>query len=190
MKNWLGGSIGIILLIGIGYYWLGTEIEKGKKPIADGSNDFLIILGAKVKGNGQPSLSLKNRLDVAVDYLQQHEHVQVIVSGGQGADEPATEASVMAKYLIDAGIDPLRIQLEEHSTSTYKNLLYSKELLPEGVNKISIVSNDFHLARAKYLANVIGLEADVLAASTPSSVKVKSNIRERFALLKTYLVGK
>ncbi len=190
MKIWLGGSVILLLLIGYGYYFLGTEIEKGKTPVADGSNDYLIILGAKIKPSGIPSLALQNRLDVAIDYLKQHEHVQVIVSGGQGHDEPATEASVMAKYLIEGGIDPLRILLEENSTSTYENLLYSKELLPEGVNDITIISNDFHLARAKYLANVVGLEADVIAAPTPKSVEIKSNVRERIALLKTYIVGK
>lgn len=190
MKKWIGGSVLVLLLLGYGYYFLGTEIEKGKVPVADGSNDYLIVLGAKIKPSGIPSLALKNRLDVAIDYLKKHEHVQVIVSGGQGDDEPATEASVMAKYLIDAGIDPLRVQLEENSTSTYENLLYSKELLPEGVNEITIISNDFHLARAKYLAKVVGLEADVVGAPTPKSVEIKSNIRERLALLKTYVVGK
>ncbi|TSI03193.1 YdcF family protein [Lysinibacillus sp. BW-2-10] len=190
MKFWLGGGIVLLLIVGCGYTWLGEKIEKGKTPVADGSNDYMVILGAKVRPDKSPSLSLQNRLDVAVDYLQKHPHVQVIVSGGQGADEPATEASIMANYLIDAGIDPLRIQLEEKSTSTYENLLFSKDFLPEGVKNITIVSNDYHLARARYLANVVGLEADVLVAKTPRSVEGKSNIRERLALLKTYVVGK
>lgn len=190
MKFWLSGLILFVLILGFLYYWLGAEIEKGQTPIADGSNDYLIILGAKVKPNGIPSLSLQNRLEVAIDYLKQYEHVQVIVSGGQGADEPATEASVMAKYLLDAGIESYRIQLEENSTSTYENFLYSKALLPEEVKEITIISNDFHLTRAKYLANVVGLEADVLAAPTPNSVKTESIIRERLALLKTYIFGK
>ncbi|CAM5218235.1 putative SAM-binding protein YcdF OS=Ureibacillus acetophenoni OX=614649 GN=SAMN05877842_102399 PE=4 SV=1 [Ureibacillus acetophenoni] len=190
MKFWLTGIILIVVISVFLYYWLGTEIEKGGSPIADGSNDYLIILGAKVKPNGDPSLSLKSRLDVASDYLKKHKHVQVIVSGGQGGDEPATEASVMASYLMAAGIDPLRIQLEEKSTSTYENLLYSKEFLPEGVTKVTIISNDFHLTRAKYLANVVGLKVDVLGAPTPKSVRTKSLIRERLALLKTYIFGK
>lgn len=190
MKYWFGGLILFVLILGVLYYWLGTEIEKGQTPIADGSNEYLIILGAKVKPNGTPSLSLQNRLEVAIEYLKQYEHVQVIVSGGQGDDEPTTEASVMADYLKEAGINSLRIHLEEKSTSTYENLLYSKALLPENVNEITIISNDFHLTRAKYLAKVIGLEADVLPAPTPNSVKSESLIRERLALLKTYIMGK
>lgn len=190
MKYWIGGAILFVLIIVIGYFWLGAEIEKGQSSTADGSHDYIIILGAKVKPSGIPSLSLQNRLDVAIDYLQRYEHVQVIVSGGQGQDEPATEASVMAKYLMDAGINPLRIQLEEKSTSTYENLLYSKELLPKGITEVTIVSSDFHLTRAQYLANVVGLDTDVLGAPTPISVRTQSLLRERFALLKTYILGK
>ncbi|KGR78706.1 YdcF family protein [Ureibacillus manganicus] len=190
MKYWISGIILFVLLIFLGYFWLGAEIEKGQTTTADGTNDYLIILGAKVKPSGVPSLSLQNRLEVAIEYLNQYEHVQVIVSGGQGHDEPATEASVMANYLINAGIDPLRIHLEENSTSTYENLLYSKKLLPEGVTEVTIISNDFHLTRAKYLAKVVGLETDVIGAPTPNSVRTKSLLRERLALLKTYIFGK
>ncbi len=70
MKWWIGANVILVLVLGFGYFYLGTEIEKGKAPIADGSNDFLIILGAKVKPSGVPSLSLQYRLDVAIDYLK------------------------------------------------------------------------------------------------------------------------
>ncbi|WP_042473207.1 YdcF family protein [Bacillus ndiopicus] len=190
MKKWIAITAAIIVICGAGYYFLGNEIDKGASPTANGTNDYVIILGAKVRHTGEPSLSLRNRLEVAADYLQKYPHVQVIVSGGQGKDEPATEASVMAEYLSNKGIAVERILLEEASTSTYENLLFSKELLPENVSKITIVSNDYHLQRAKFLAETVGLEADVLAAKTPKSVEAKSRLRERLALLKTYVVGK
>lgn len=190
MEKWIGAITAFVLITGAGYWWLGNEIDKGKIPEADGTNDYMIILGAKVKPNGNPSLSLQNRLDVAIDYLQKYEKVHVIVSGGQGSDEPATEASVMANYLIKHGINASRILLEEASTSTYENFLFSKKLIPEDVTTITVVSNDFHLQRAKYLANVVGFKVDVLAAPTPKVVEAKSRFRERLALLKTYIVGK
>ncbi|KYG91967.1 vancomycin resistance protein [[Bacillus] sp. KCTC 13219] len=187
MKKWLSIATAIAVFYGVGYYFLDNEINKGTSPKANGTNDFLIILGAKVRPTGEPSLSLQYRLEAANDYLQKHPHVQVIVSGGQGDDEPATEASIMADYLISHGISAERILLEEDSTSTYENLLFSKELLPEDITTITIVSNDYHLQRAKFLAEIIGLEADVLVAKTPTSVEVKSRMRERLALLKTYI---
>ena len=174
----------------IGYIVLGMKINKHEQTTANGSNDYLIILGAKVKPNGDPSLSLQMRLETAIPYLQQHEHVRVIVSGGKGADEPQSEASVMLAYLKTNGIDRSRIIVEDKSTSTYENLAFSKKLLPENVNTLTIVSNDFHLARAQFLAKQLGFETDTLAAPTPKSVAWHLSLRERAALCKTYVVGK
>ncbi|MCY1451600.1 hypothetical protein D9M71_684740 [compost metagenome] len=126
---------------------------------------------------------------MAVPYLTKYPHVKVIVSGGQGPDEDQTEASVMQEYLEQNGIKATRIIVEDKSTSTYENLVFSKELLPKDTKKITIVSNDFHLKRAKYLAEPLDFEVDVVAAETPKSVEAKLRLRERAALLKTYIVG-
>lgn len=190
MKKWISIVTAVAVVCGVGYYFLGKEINKGISPKADGTNGYMIILGAKVRHTGEPSLSLQTRLETAAAYLQDYPHVKAIVSGGQGHDEPASEASIMAAYLMNKGIAADRIILEEASTSTYENLLFSKELLPEDISKITIVSNDFHLQRAKFLAEKVGLEADVLAAETPSSVEKRAHRRERLALLKAYLFGK
>ncbi|MGE7928597.1 YdcF family protein [Lysinibacillus xylanilyticus] len=190
MKKWVT-RLGVLLLAIciVVFIWLGEEMKQGVQPAANGTATYIIVLGAKVKPGGIPSLSLKNRLEEAVKYLNKYPHVKVIVSGGQGADEDQTEASVMFKYLLDKGIDTNRILVEEQSTSTYENLLFSKELLPKGTKKITILSNDFHLKRAKYLAESLGFEVDVVAAETPKSVEIKLKLRERAALLKTYIIG-
>ncbi|QEA01252.1 YdcF family protein [Lysinibacillus fusiformis] len=183
--------VGVVLIVIaiVLYIWLGKEIERGVEENADGSANYMIILGAKVKPGGVPSLSLKSRLEVAVSYLVKYPQVKVIVSGGQGPDEDRTEASVMRDYLEQNGIDATRIVEEDQSTSTYENLVFSKELLPKETKKITIVSNDFHLKRAKYLAESLDFEVDVVSAKTPKSVEAKLKIRERAALLKTYIVG-
>ena len=58
------------------------------------------------------------------------------MSGGQGPDEDRTEASVMHDYLEQHGIDATRIIIEDQSTSTYENLVFSKELLPKETKKL------------------------------------------------------
>ncbi|MGE7694825.1 YdcF family protein [Lysinibacillus sp. NPDC094177] len=190
MKKWVI-KLGVLLLAisVVVYIWLGEEMKQGLQPAANGTATYMIVLGAKVKPGGIPSLSLKNRLEEAVKYLKKYPNVKVIVSGGKGGDEDRTEASVMLKYLEDNGIDTNRILVEDQSTSTYENLLFSKELLPKGTKEITIVSNDFHLKRAKYLAESLGFEVDVVAAKTPKSVEIKLTLRERAALLKTYIFG-
>ena len=171
------------------YCWLGYEIKQGTKHKADGTHDYAIILGAKVKPGGVPSQALANRLHAAVEYLNTYPQVQVIVSGGQGPDEDRTEASVMQAYLIEYGISEERILLEDQSTSTYENLLYSKELLPDHETAVTIISNDFHLRRASFIAEKVGLQSDTVAAKTPPSVTIKLHARERLALVKTWIVG-
>ncbi len=168
---------------------LGFDIKRGQKNVASGKHTYLIVLGAKVKPGGVPSLSLQYRLDAALNYLKENPTTNVIVSGGQGPDEEQTEASFMRDYLIANGIEKDRIITEEQSTSTYENLYYSFALLPETEQAVTIVSNDFHLRRATYIANKLGYEADVIVANTPKSVELQLNIRERLALLRTYILG-
>ena len=180
----------ISVVIGVPcYVALGFDIKRGQKNVASGKHTYLIVLGAKVKPGGIPSLSLQYRLDAALDYLKENLQTKVIVSGGQGRDEEQTEASFMRDYLIANGIEKERILTEEQSTSTYENLYYSFALLPETEQAVTIVSSDFHLRRATYIANELGYETDVIVASTPKSVEIKLNIRERLALLRTYILG-
>jgi uncharacterized SAM-binding protein YcdF (DUF218 family) len=147
----------------------------------------MIILGAKLNGD-QLSLSLKNRMDVALIYLQENPSTQVIVSGGQGSNELISEAEAMKNYLIKNHIAAARIQSETQSTSTFENIKFSKKML-QG-HQIVLVSNDFHLLRAKLIAKRQGLIVDTLSAPTPKSVKIQMYIREYFALIKSFLLDR
>lgn len=148
--------------------------------------DYIILLGAKVNGT-IPSLSLQNRIDVAARYLIQHEKTIVIVSGGQGADEDISEAEVMRQGLVEQGIDEKRIIIEDQSTSTYENIIFSKKLIPSGLNTGLLVTNDYHLYRASLLAKQEGLDVTGLPAKTPVVAVVKSYVREYLAITKYYL---
>lgn len=88
--------------------------------------DYIIVLGAQVKESG-PSVVLRYRLDRAVSYLKENDNTLVIVSGGKGINEPATEASVMKEYLINEGINEERIIIEDKSNTTKENLINSKK---------------------------------------------------------------
>ena len=180
----------LVAVVGIFGWWrTGKWIGAGLEPVADGTNDYAIVLGAKVKQDSL-SLSLRYRLDAALAYANENPHVTLILSGGQGADEPMSEAEAMRRFLTDNGIEESRLILEDASTSTYENLLFSKKLLPSGVDSITIISSDFHLARAQWIAGSLDLKSDVVAAQTPKVVEAKSVFRERIALVKTVIVGR
>ena len=69
--------------------------------------DYIIVLGAQMKEKG-PSAVLKFRLDKAYEYLTANENTVCIVSGGQGRNEPCSEAEGMYQYLTGRGIEPDR----------------------------------------------------------------------------------
>ena len=73
--------------------------------------DAVIVLGAGVNGT-EPSLSLRTRLDAALDYLERWPEIPVILTGGQGYGEEITEAACMYAYLTEHGADPQRLILE------------------------------------------------------------------------------
>lgn len=90
--------------------------------------DYVIVLGAKVKEEGI-SKSLKARLDKAIEYSQDNPGTVLILSGGQGPDEPVSEAKAMFEYLSYNGVPKDKMVLETFSTSTVENIAYSKVLI-------------------------------------------------------------
>ena len=86
--------------------------DKGRPDL-----DYIIVLGAQMKPGG-PSVVLKFRLDAAYDYLTANEDTLCVVSGGQGSNEPCSEAEGMYAYLVERGIAPERILMEDQSTDT------------------------------------------------------------------------
>lgn len=123
--------------------------------------DYMVVLGAKVRDDG-PSVSLWDRIYAARDYMQLHPDVVAVVSGGQGADECMSEARSMFENLVNLGIDPERIWMEDKSTSTNENMQFSLNLIEEKTGtrpvKIAVLSSEYHLLRAGLLTRKLGLE--------------------------------
>jgi uncharacterized SAM-binding protein YcdF (DUF218 family) len=164
----------------------------GAHDSIDGDPQVMIILGCQLHDWG-PSVMLQDRLDKALDYLKDHPEVVVVVSGGQGENEPTSEAQGMADYLADHGFARENIILETQSHNTHQNLTYSARHLEERGADIKagvvIVSNGFHLTRAKMLAGRAGYEnVSVLAApSSHTPTRLKMYIREPLALVKSFV---
>ncbi|ENI8832062.1 YdcF family protein [Listeria monocytogenes] len=170
----------VVILIIIGFIYLLIVAAfmfscSRTKPIENA--DTVLILGAKVNGDpAVPSLVLQERLDAAVAYLNEYPKVNVIVSGGQGADESTTEAEVMEEYLVNEGIARKRIEMETKSKRTEENIKYSNEKFELG--KTVIVTSDYHMYRALMLAKRQGIDASGLPAKSRTPAKYKGMMRE------------
>lgn len=181
--------MGLFLVIcGIVYSLLVlTLIYSGTKQTPSSTPDTVLILGAQVKGSNKehayPSTSLKERLDSAIPYLNKYKETKVIVCGGKGADEPDSEANVMANYLIENGIASDRIIKEDTSTRTKENI--QNALKKGNLGNTVIVTSNFHTYRALLLAKRLGIkEVSGLPATaqTKTDTKFRSYTREIMAL--------
>ncbi|WP_246258456.1 YdcF family protein [Kroppenstedtia pulmonis] len=176
-----------VILFVILWFLTGKWIRDGELPKADGSAKYAIVFGAKVNGD-VPSLSLLYRMEAALEYARRYPDVTLIASGGKGEDEWISEAETIYHYLIKNGISPDRVIREDQSTSTYENIYFSSKFLPEDEGHITLISSDYHLARAQIVANRLGFKTDVVTAETPAIVKAQLFARERIALLYTVLL--
>ncbi|WHY57950.1 YdcF family protein [Peribacillus simplex] len=175
------------VVILLGYFgFLHMKIQESIHQQVPENADYLIILGARVKGS-VPSLSLQYRIDKAAEYLTANKHTVVIVSGGKGPGEDISEAKAMQQGLIAQGIEEARIMMEDKSTTTHENIVFSKELIPDTAASGLIVSNDFHIYRAVEIARKEGLDMKGMPAKTPKVSLVKSYSREYLAITKYYL---
>lgn len=184
-------------LWGIFVLWLLSFIGMEVFLIVESRNevsedvDYLIILGAGLHGS-EMSLSLQERMNAGLEYLIQHQEMQVVVSGGQGQGEDMSEAAAMRDYLLLSGISANRIIVEDKPTSTLENFMYSSKLLPQAEQQVSIliVTNDFHMFRAKLLAGRCGFSAYGLPCRTPLPVLPNCYLREYFAVLKSIVMDR
>lgn len=154
--------------------------------------DAVIVLGCKVQKSGDPSIMLRQRINAAYKYLNENPDVICVVSGGQGSDEPLSEAETMKSRLVEMGISEDRIITEDSSESTRQNIEFSLALLKEkdiDVTDIAIVTDGFHQFRAGLIAGEYDLIPSAVNAETPLWLVAPYWVREWFALSHRFVFG-
>ncbi|RKI80483.1 YdcF family protein [bacterium 0.1xD8-71] len=177
-------AIGILLFMVVEGCIFAHYNDKGRDNL-----DYIIVLGAQMKPAG-PSAVLKFRLDAAYEYLTANEGTVCVVSGGQGSNEPCTEAEGMYRYLVEKGISPERILMEDKSTDTSENIAYSVQLIGGTDASVGIVTNNFHVFRGVMLARHAGFE-NACGISARSNIYFQPNnlVREFFGVMKDLVCG-
>lgn len=164
------------------YGWLTPSVTRNA--------DAVIVLGAGLR-QGKVSPLLAARLDRGTqvfDRLRNPEAV-LIVSGGQGADEPHPEAQAMAEYLRECGVDSERLWQEDKSRTTEENLTLSAELLSERGRsnpQCVVVTNNYHVFRAALLMRKLGVRGHAVGAPTARYYWPSAFLREYVAILRDH----
>lgn len=188
----------LLFLIGLGMVCFGAleivvAVNNGDHVM--GEPKAMVILGCQVRADG-PSVLLQDRLDTALAYLKDHPDMTVVAAGGQGEDEPMSEAQCMYDYLTAHGVDGENIILESESHNTWQNVCNSVAILKsrgyEPGGNVLLVTNGFHLARAKMLwRRATGTVAGTLGAPVshfPSAVYMF--FREPVGLVKSFVLDR
>jgi uncharacterized SAM-binding protein YcdF (DUF218 family) len=153
-------------------------------------NSVVLTMGAKVRKDKTPGSNLRKRLNLTLEILNTRDDINVIVSGGQGSDEPISEGECMKTYLIQNGISEERIMVENNATNTVENVKNSLEFIKEN-QTVVFVSNSFHIPRIKYIAKKLNLKNCRYYGVPDQNLMVLYNtmVREYMSYLKLFIMG-
>lgn len=184
--------VSVCLCVGLLFVAI-TEVFLIRATLGDPKEhcDYIVVLGAKVRQDA-PSVALMERIRGAYDYMAEHPDVIAVVSGGQGPDEPMTEAQCMYEQLVAMGIDKDRIWLEDQASTTWANLNYSLDVIEAktGIRptKLGIVSSEYHLLRAGMMARDCGIDPVRIPAHTTHTSQLINHLMREVAAVWFYIV--
>lgn len=118
--------------------------------------DCIIVLGCRVWSDNTPSAMLSDRLKRGVELYKAGAAPKLLMSGDHGRED-YDEVNVMRKYAEEEGVDSKDIFTDHAGFSTYETMYRAKEVFK--AKKVIIVTQSYHLYRAVYDAEKLGLEA-------------------------------
>ncbi len=150
--------------------------------------NYVIIHGCGLASGERMTKLLSNRVDRAIRIYRKCKVKPIIIpSGGQGEDEKLSEAQAMKSYLLGNGIPPEHIIMEDRSTTTRENLIFSKHIIDSrpGKKKIALVSSNYHIYRCLCLARELGMKCTGIGADVAWYYWPSALIREFIAVFLT-----
>ena len=134
----------------------GDQIISSEEAAKLEDIDCILVLGCFVKDDGRPSDMLFDRLTRGVELYNLGAAPKLLMSGDHGREE-YDEVAAMKQFAIDEGIPSEDVFMDHAGFSTYESVYRAKEIFQ--ADKILIVTQEYHLYRALYIANQLGVEA-------------------------------
>jgi vancomycin permeability regulator SanA len=151
--------IGASILLGLNAYVKGVakaDIITPEEAVNLDDVDCIIVLGCLVKSDGSPSDMLSDRLERGIDLYKKGAAPKIIMSGDHGRVD-YDEVNAMKQIAVDSGIPSSDVFMDHAGFSTYESIYRAKEIFE--ADKIIIVTQEYHLYRALYIAEKLGIEA-------------------------------
>ena len=193
-KKWLLrlfvlGCLGICILFGISFYVRHHEAKRilTVEEAASLDADCILVLGCGIRADGTPSHMLEDRLLTGIQLYEEGASNRLLMSGDHGRED-YDEVNLMKDFAIAKGGNSEEIFMDHAGFSTYESVYRAKDIFQ--VKKIVIVSQEYHLPRALYTAERMGLDAyGVSADKRPYAKQILREIREVAARGKDFFLA-
>ncbi len=150
--------LAFVSVFGIRAYMLffaNDLITSGENAVDFGA-DCILVLGAGVRDDGTPSDMLADRLKTGIALYEIGAAPKLLMTGDHGQKE-YDEVNVMKAYAMDAGVPSEDVFMDHAGFSTYESLYRARDVFQ--ADRVIIVTQEYHLPRAIYIAHRLGLEA-------------------------------
>lgn len=147
------------------------------------SQPVAIVFGAGLRRDGTPTDVLRDRLNTAIDLYRNRQVLQLLMSGDHSSDY-YNEPEAMRRYAVQQGIPPEAILLDYSGLRTYDTCHRARSVF--GIQRAILVTQPFHLPRALYTCNQLGVQAIGVPANNYIYRRASQtywNLRESFATL-------
>lgn len=181
------GLAGVLAVAGINWYVTGSVKDRlltQEQATGLDNIDCIIVLGCQVRSDGTPSHMLEDRLKRGVALHQAGAAPKLLMSGDHGTVS-YDEVDAMKRYAVDAGAASQDVFMDHAGFSTYETMYRAKEIFQ--AERVLIVTQEYHLYRAMYIAEELGMEAWGVAADYRQySGQFARDVREVLARVKDF----
>jgi len=185
----------VILTIALSLFYVHFQVHRYDDRIITNINGLdtrdwpnprvAVVFGASVYGNGDLSPILADRVETAIELYNARKVNRILVSG-DARHRSYNEPKAMYEYLVTHSVSSNDVIVDTSGRSTYETCLRAKEAF--GLKRAVLVSQGFHLSRALYIANQLGLDAVGMAGDMRTEKVIDyQGVREWAAELKAYL---
>ena len=150
------GITGTAVVFGLSSYIKKETAEKIITAEEATDADCILVLGCGVREDGSPSLMLRDRLEKGIELYEAGTAPKLLMSGDHGRKD-YDEVNLMKSYAMGKGVPSEDIFMDHAGFSTYDSMYRARDIFC--AEKVIVVSQEYHLYRALYLAEKLGLEA-------------------------------
>nr|WP_221308350.1 ElyC/SanA/YdcF family protein [Nocardiopsis mwathae] len=149
-------AVAVLLAVPVPFAWITLSTQERRVGAADAEErPVALVLGAGLSVEGHPTTLLARRLDIAAD-LYHRELVEAVLVSGDNSRDSYNETDAMHAYLVRAGVPAEKIAGDYAGFSTWESCIRAREIF--GVDAATVVTQEFHLARAVSLCQAVGID--------------------------------